>query len=548
MKNHIYITGHKNPDTDSICSVLGYAEFKNKTGNVPAIPYRLGDINRETQFILDYFNVEPPKLLRTVRAQVSDLNIDKVAPVSPDISLKMAWSIMKKSGVRTLPVVDSDEKLCGIASVSNIATSYMDIWDNNIIAKSGTKIDNIIETLSATAEYICKDTPLNGKIIVAAMQPDSVDSIVEAGDLAICGDREDAQALVIERKVSLLIVSGGHKPSEEILSLAKENSCSVIVTPYDTFTTSKLLTQSIPLGYVMTTDNLVSFRTDDFVEEVKDKMLESRYRSYPVLDEDGKVVGAISRYHLIQKHKKKVILCDHNEKAQSVDGLEDAEVLEIIDHHRIADIETGLPIYFRNEPVGSTSTIVANIFFEHGIRPSKKIAGILCGAIISDTLLLKSPTSTPVDEFTLKRLAQIADINTEEFAKEMFNAGTNLEGKSPEEIFFTDFKTFTLNSFKVGVSQISTFYLDTFEPIKEDVIELMEREAQEKGYDLILLMVTEIINASSELIVVGDYSHLASEAFNVTFENKSVYIPGLVSRKKQIIPPLTKAINNAQVK
>lgn len=545
MNNHTYIFGHKNPDTDSVCSSIAYAEFKNKTSDIPAIPYRLGDINRETAFILDYFNVETPELLETVKTQVNDLNIDKIAPVSPDISIKTAWNIMKKNKIKMLPIVDSNELLCGVASVSNITKSYMDIWDNTIISKSNTSIENIMDTLNGNSDYVSsKNRNYEGKILVAAMHPDSIEDILEPGDIVLCGNREDSQRIVVEKGAALLIITGGHDASEEILAVAKKHHCSVISTPYDTFTASRLITQSIPLGYVMSKRKMVSFKTDDFVDEIKDIMLETRYRSYPVVDNDNKVVGAISRYHLISKNKKKVILLDHNEKQQSVHGLEDAEICEIIDHHRIADVETGLPIYFRNEPVGSTSTIVGSIFFENGIRPSKQVAGLLSAAIISDTLLLKSPTSTRVDEHILKRLADIARIDIDAFAKEMFKAGTSLEGKTADEIFYQDFKTFTLNSLKIGVSQISTLYLEGFEPLKDDVITLMETVAKNENYDLILLMVTDILNTGSEFIGVGEYKDLVGKAFDVSLQERSTYVPGIVSRKKQVIPPLTKAITD----
>ncbi len=545
MNNHLYIFGHKNPDTDSVCSAIAYAEFKNKTGELPAVAYRLGEINRETKFILDHFGVEQPPLLETVKTQVDDLNIDKIAPVAPDISIKTAWNLMKKNRIKMLPIVDNNELLCGVTSVSNITTSYMDIWDNTILSKSKTKIENIIDTLNAHPEYILEENgKYEGKIIVAAMHPDNIKEILENGDIVICGNREDSQRFVIEKGASLLIITGGHTASAAILTSARKHGCSILTTPYDTFTASRLITQSIPIEYVMTKKNIISFKTDDFVEEIKDIMLETRYRSYPVLNNENRVIGAISRYHLISKNKKKVILLDHNEKQQSVHGLEDAEITEIIDHHRIADIETGLPIYFRNEPVGSTSTIIGSIFFENGIRPSKKVAGILSAAIISDTLLLKSPTSTPVDELVLKRLAQIADMNIESFAKKMFKAGTSLEGKSAEDIFYQDFKTFTLNSLKVGVSQVSTLYLEGFEPQKNAVIDLMNSLAQSDNYDLIILMVTDILNTGSEFIGVGEYKDLIGKAFEVSLKDHSVYIPGIVSRKKQVIPPITKAITD----
>ncbi|MBU3176384.1 putative manganese-dependent inorganic diphosphatase [Clostridium estertheticum] len=544
MKNIVYITGHKNPDTDSICSAIAYSEFKNKTGKLTAVPIRLGETNSETKFILKYFSVAEPELITTVKTQISDLDIDVVAPISPDISLKMAWSIMKKKNVKTLPVIDENDQLAGVASVSNLASNYLDIWDNSILAKSNTPLENILDTLSAKCLYK-PETPfkITGKIIVAAMHPDSTKTVIEAGDIGICGDRDDSQCLLINSKASLVIITGDHAPTAEVVELAKTNGCTIVLTPYDTFTASRLITQSIPIDYVMTRKNLVTFNTEDFIDEIKYTMIETRYRSYPVLDENNKVVGSISRFHLISENKKKVILVDHNEKTQSVLGLEDAEILEIIDHHRIADVQTGQPIYFRNEPVGSTSTIVATIFFENGIRPSKSVAGILCAAIISDTLLLKSPTSTIVDELTLKRLAQIADLNIEEFAKEMFKAGTSLEGKTAEEIFYQDFKIFTLSGFKVGVSQVGTMYIEGFDAIKDDMIELMNKKATENGFNLIILMLTDILNGGSVLIAAGEHKDIVSKAFNVNLTDSGVYIPGLVSRKKQVIPPITVALS-----
>ena len=544
MKNIIYITGHRNPDTDSICAAISYAEFKNKTGKIPAIPIRLGEVNSETQFILNYFNVDKPDLVTTVRTQISDLDIDIIAPISPDISLKMAWSIMKKYNIKTLPVIDENGRLAGVVSVSNLASNYLDVWDNSILAKSDTTLENILDTLAATCLYKA-DEPfkIKGKIIVAAMHPESTKAVIEAGDIAICGDREDSQNLLISSKISLIVITGNHSPTDVILELAKTNGCTIVLTPFDTFTASRLITQSIPIHYVMTRKNIVSFNTEDFIEDIKHIMTETRYRSYPVIDENSKVIGSISRFHLISENRKKVILVDHNEKAQSVLGLEDSDILEIIDHHRIADVQTGQPIYFRNEPVGSTSTIVASIFFENGIRPSKSTAGLLCAAIISDTLLLKSPTSTMVDKLTLKRLSQIANLNVEEFAKEMFKAGTSLEGKTAEEIFYQDFKTFTLSNYKVGVSQVGTMYIEGFDPLKEDMISLMNKLAKENGFSLIILMLTDILNGGSVLIASGEHRDIISKSFNVTLDDTGVYIPGLVSRKKQVIPPITVALS-----
>ncbi len=543
MVNKVYITGHRNPDSDSICAAIAYSEFKNKTQRINAIPIRLGEISRETQFILDYFGVQPPQLVQTVKPQIIDLKIDTVAPIASDISLKMAWSIMKQKNIKTLPVIYPNEKLAGIVSVSNLAASYLDIWDNYVLAKSKTSLSNILETLSAKIVYLSDENlELKGKVVVSMMEPNDR-NLIEAEDICICGDRELVQEFVLDCNARLMIITNNTNPSEKIIDLAKKKGCTIITTPYDSFTAARLIPQSIPIEYVMTKNNLITFSTSDFIEEIKDIMLETRYRSYPVLDEDGSVVGSISRYHLITQQRKKVILVDHNEKTQSVDGLEDADILEIIDHHRIGDIQTGQPIYFRNEPVGSTSTIVANIFFENGIRPSKKVAGLLCGAIISDTLLLKSPTATIVDEIILKRLAEIASIDIEKFAQEMFKAGTSLEGKSSKELLYQDFKIFNMGNFKVGVGQITTTYMDGFTPLINDLKTVMNEKANQGKFDLIILMVTDIFKSSSLFIVCGEHKEVFSRAFNIKLNNGTAYIDQVVSRKKQVIPPLTEVIN-----
>ena len=542
MNDILYITGHKNPDTDSICASLAYAEFKNKTGT-PAVPIRLGELNRESQFILNYFGVEAPMYVETMKTQISDLNIDNIAPVSPDISLRKAWEIIRKNNIKTLPVTDIDNKLVGIASLSDLTNIFTDVWDGNLLSKSKTSIENILDTLSAKIIYSSSESPTyKGKILVAAMEPEAALDIIEEGDIVICGNREDTQEAIIKGKASMMIVTGNFQVSEKIIEKAKAVDFCIISTPYDTYTTSRLITQSIPISYVMGKENLIKFRTDDLVDDIKDIMLKTRYRSYPVVDNNNHVVGSISRYHLISANKKKLILLDHNEKTQSVDGIEDAVILEIIDHHRIADIQTGLPIYFRNEPVGSTSTIIASIFFENGIRPSKKTAGILAAAIISDTLLFKSPTSTNIDKLMLKRLTEIVDLDVNKFAEDMFRAGTSLKGKTVEKIFHQDFKIFTLGDFKVGVSQVGTMDIEGFEAIRTQMFELMTKKAAENQFNVLILMLTDILKDGSEILVAGENKDIVAKTFNTTLENDSVYLPGILSRKKQVIPPLTNAI------
>ena len=416
----------------------------------------------------------------------------------------------------------------------------MDIWDNYIIGKSSTSFENIVDTLSGKAIYHSKETTkFGGKILVAAMEPESMSKIMEQGDIVICGNREDTQNAIIHNKASLMIVTGNHEVSQSIIEKAAEAGCSIINTPYDSFSAARIIIQSIPVRYVMTKDEIISFKNTDYVEDVKEVMAKTRFRSYPILDNNNEIVGTISRYHLISQINKKVILVDHNEIAQSVDGLEDAEIIEVIDHHRIADIQTGNPIYFRNEPVGCTSSIIGSMFFENGILPSKQTAGLLCSAIISDTLLFKSPTSTNFDRVILNRLAKIADINVEEYAQEMFKAGTSLAGRSVDEIFNTDFKPFTLGNYKIGVAQVSTMDLAGFSPMRNEMLAYMNNKCEAGKYDLIILLLTDIVQNGSEVLAVGEKTEFVNVAFNVTLENNSAYVPNLLSRKKQVIPPLT---------
>lgn len=544
MRNTVYITGHRNPDSDSICAALAYAEYKNKTDENHYIPVRLGEINRETYFILAYFGVEQPQFIENVRLQVSDLNIDKIAPISSDITLKMAWNIMKMNNIKSLPVVDETETLNGVVSVSNVTESYMDVWDNMILGKSQVTVNNLLDTLTAETIYLDKKRRhFYGKIYSLSSTPDNLKKVIEEGDIILTGDRKEFLDVALENKASLIIITSSGKMEEEQIAKAKENNVTVITTPYDTYTASRLISQAVPVSYVMSNDDIIYFSSDDFIGDIQNTMAETRFRSYPVVSEENKVIGTISRFHLISGEKKRVILVDHNEKNQSVEGLGEAEILEIIDHHRVADVATSSPIFFRNEPVGSTSTIVANIFFENGIRPSKKTAGLLAAAIISDTLLFKSPTSTNVDRVVLDRLAKIANLDVEDFALEMFKYGTSLAGKTPEEILKQDFKVFTYDEKKMGVSQVYTMDNETLDDLKEPIIKAMEEMTKSNKFDLQVLIVTDIYKEGSEIIAVGKQKDLINKAFDVHMENDSVYIPGILSRKKQVIPPISAVIN-----
>ncbi|MBR7077513.1 MAG: putative manganese-dependent inorganic diphosphatase, partial [Clostridia bacterium] len=428
----IYIFGHRHPDTDSICSSIAYADLKRKLG-IDAEARRLGEINKETAFILDYFKLPVPPILETVKTQVCDLKIDRAEKLSPNTTIKKAWNIMERSETKTLPVVDDNEKLIGIVSMSDITEKYMDAFNYNAVSAYGTKLENILETVNAdVAAGDSEHFEAKGKVIVAAGRAENIKEYAEPGDIVIAGDREDVLLEAIRIGAGCIIVTCAHTPPERVLKAANESGTVIVTTALDTYTTVRLINQSIPVGSIMcrNTDknHIVSFHIDDYVENIRDQMGKNRFRSYPVLDSEDHVCGFISRFHLISQRKKRVILVDHNEKSQTCPGIEEAEVLEIIDHHKLGDLTTTAPILFKNEPLGSTATIIANMYADLGRRPSPQIAGILCAAIISDTLKFESPTCTDFDRRTAERLAQICGIDIEEFSAKMFTAGSELKG------------------------------------------------------------------------------------------------------------------------
>ncbi|MGH2331614.1 putative manganese-dependent inorganic diphosphatase [Thermoanaerobacter mathranii] len=534
----VYVSGHKNPDTDSICSAIAYAYLKRMSEGINAIPVRLGPINRETKFVLDYFGVEEPIFIENVYTQVQDIKFDKPLVFKENTSMFEAWNTMMEKNIRTIVVVDEENKLMGIATVGDLAKAYLS--SSHELSKYKIPIDNILATLKGeeTLRYV---DYLEGDILVAAMSKENVLKRIKKGDILIVGDRDDIQQAAILQGIKALIITGNNKVSEKILELAKQYKVTIIKVVPDTFDTVKLLNQSIPLSYVIKKEDLMTFRISDYIDDVKEVMLKYRYRNFPIVDEEGKVVGLLARRHILDYERKNVIMVDHNEFSQAVEGIEQARILEIIDHHRIGTIETEQPILFRNHPVGSTATIINRLFEEKGLIPEPKIAGIMCAAILSDTLVFKSPTCTPEDVRAAKKLAEIANIDINEFGPEMFKAGTSLEGKTVEEIFYTDFKEFTINNYKIGIGQVNT--LTDAGELKQQLINFMEKVKKDKDYDILLLMLTDIINEGSEILFVGNNKELLQRAFNVEIKNNSFYLPYVISRKKQVLPPLVKAIN-----
>ena len=542
-KEKIYVIGHKNPDTDSICSAIAYADLRQKvTGQVHEAK-RAGHVNDETAYVLERFGVEAPKLLTDVRLQVRDLDIHEMPGLKPNASIRDTWERMRQEQAKTLPIVKDDE-LVGVVSTGDIAKSYMDVYDSEILSKARTQYRNIVKTLDGTMitgnehGYF-----MRGKVAIGASSPNLMEEFIEKDDLVILGDLEEAQACAVNIDASCMVICKDAEVSPKLIQKAKEQSIVIIQTPYDTFTTARLINQSIPVKFYMTSGPLTMFRMNDYVDDIKDIMAKKRFRDFPILDRHGRFKGFISRRRFLGASKKKVILVDHNERSQAVDGIEEAEIIEIIDHHRLGDIETVSPITFRNQPVGCTATIIDQMYEENEIEVPREIAGLLCGAIISDTLLFRSPTCTPLDERTAKKLAKISDIDLEQMAQEMFNAGSNLKGKSAEDICFQDFKQFTVNDTIFGVGQITSMSKEELAAIRDMMTEHLPKVLEAHNLNMIYFMLTDILAESTELLCVGTGARgIALSAFDLPDNAKSLILKGVVSRKKQLIPVLVETM------
>ena len=542
------VIGHRNPDTDSICSAICYANLKQAVTGEEYMPARAGHVNGETQFVLDYFGAEEPQLVEDVRTQVRDIEIRKTKGVADNISLKRAWNIMQENNVVTIPSVREDGTLEGLITVGDITKTYMNIYDSSILSKANTQYSNIIETLEA--ELIIGSTEAyfdQGKVLIAAANPDLMEFYIEPHDLVILGNRYESQLCAIEMGADCIIVCEGAAVSMTIKKIAQERGCTIIATTYDTYTAARLINQSMPISYFMTREHLITFNSDDYIDEIREVMASKRHRDFPILDKDGYYLGMISRRNLLGAKGKQVILVDHNEKNQAVAGIENAEILEIIDHHRLGTIQTMSPVFFRNQPLGCTATIIYQMYQEAGIKVEPKIAGLLCSAIVSDTLLFRSPTCTPVDEMAARALADIAGIDIEKYAMEMFSAGSNLKDKSDEEIFYQDFKRFTSGKVTIGVGQITSLNGGELDKLKGRMEAFMEKALENNGLDMIFFMLTNILTETTELICEGQGAlQLAGKAFHQDIElleeeglKKPVLrLPGVVSRKKQLIPEL----------
>ena len=539
-KNQIYVIGHKNPDTDSICSAIAYAYLKNQTDDGEFVPKRAGSISTETQYVLNRFQMETPGYVPNVKTKVSDMEIRHTEGVKKSISLKNAWTILNETKGTTLPIVTDDNMLEGLISIGDIARSYMAVIDSAILSKAHTQYKNILETLDGTL-YVGDEEAYfdKGKVVVAASSPEVMESYIEPNDMVILGNRYETQLCAIEMNAGCIILCGDAKVTKTIQILGREKNCTIIATPYDTYTVAHLINQSMPISYFMKAEDLILFHEDDFTDDIKDIMASKRHRDFPILDKKEQYVGTISRRNLLGIKKRRLILVDHNEATQAVDHIEDAQILEIIDHHRLGSLETVMPVFFRNQPVGCTATIIYQMFVEKGIEIPSHIAGLLCAAIISDTLLFRSPTCTSVDCDAARYLAQLAGIDCEKFALEMFEAGSNMKSKTAEQIFFQDFKVYEVENMSVGVAQISCMAKTDLDIAKSKLKEYLKKARKEQGLNMLFFMLTDIMIETTELLCEGDGAErTAKEAFGVEVEEGSVILPNVISRKKQLIPSL----------
>ena len=550
-KRRTIVIGHKNPDTDSICSAICYAALKSKITGNEYVAGRAGHVNEETQYVLNYFHVEAPQLIESVKTQVKDIEIRATKGVDRNISLKKAWNLMQDAHVVTLPAVSEKGVLEGLITVGDITKSYMNVLDSSILSKAHTQYKNILETLEGAMVVGDENDYFDqGKVLIAAANPDMMEYYISEHDLVILGNRYESQLCAIEMEADCIIVCEGAAVSMTIRKLAQEHGCTVMTTPYDAYTAARLINQSMPIGHFMKTEDLITFEDSDCIDDVKEVMASKRHRDFPVLDKDGKYLGMISRRNLRGAKGKQIILVDHNEKNQAVDGLENADIQEIIDHHKLGTVETISPVFFRNQPVGCTATIVYQMYHENNVEIDKATAGMLCSAIISDTLLFRSPTCTPIDKMAATELARIAEIDMDRYAADMFSAGSNLRGKSNDEIFYQDFKLFNSGKTSYGVGQISSLNADELVELKERLLPFLKKPHEEHGVDMIFFMLTNILTESTSLLCEGEGAEaLIRAAFHMEEagaddEANVVELPGVVSRKKQLIPSIMIACEN----
>ncbi|MEE1242854.1 putative manganese-dependent inorganic diphosphatase [Frisingicoccus sp.] len=541
----VYVIGHKHPDTDSICSAIAYAYLRKKVTGINYVPVRAGKINAETAFVLDRFGTEVPMYMEDVRTQVKDVQISPAYSGHADMSVRQAWQKLQEEKISTLTIVDKNEKLLGLITKGDIAKTYMGVYDSTVLSENRTPYKNILETLNG--EMLVGDpngVVEKGKVLIAAANPDLMEEYIEDGDMVMLGDRYESQLCAIEMNAGCLIISMNTQPNDTILKLAKEHNCTIIRTPYDTFIAARLLNQSMTVGHFMVED-MKTFKREDFIEDVKNIMANNRHRAFPVVDNKGKVLGMFTRHNLIDLDKKKVALVDHNEIGQAVGGITDCEIVEIVDHHKLGYVQSIRPVYFRCQPVGCTATIIYQMYRENKIEIPANMAGLMCSAILSDTLMYRSPTCTPLDRMAAEALAKIAGIEVEDYAMQMFEAGSDLNSKSDADIFYQDFKKFSAGNTQFGVGQITSLDARALKKIRTRLANMVTKAKAEHGLDMIFFMLTNILDESTLVLCSDDQAlEVACRCFGVS-EVKygdSIFVANMVSRKKQFIPKMVGAL------
>ncbi len=551
-KRTVCVIGHKNPDTDSICSAIAYAYLKNQIDEEHNyVPCRSGQPNAETNYVLEHFGVEYPLFLDNIGTRVKDMEIREVPGVQRDISVQAAYKKMRDLNVVTLPITDEEQHLTGLITINDIAKSYMEEQRSDIVSAAKTPYKNILKTLSTpeqAAEMIVGDETAcfeKGKVVIAAANPDVMEEYIDEHDMVILGNRYEGQLCAIEMNAGCIVVCLGAPVSRTIRRMAEENGCSIIVTPLDTYAVARLINQSMPVSQFMKAENLITFRRIDYIDEIREIMSKKRHRDFPIIGKDGEYIGMISRRNLLGVRKRSVILVDHNEVSQSVDNVENADILEILDHHRLGSLETMNPVYFRNEPVGCTATIVWQIYHENQVEIPKQMAGLLLSAILSDTLMFRSPTCTFIDRKAAEELAEIAEVNIESYASDMFRAGSDLSGRTTEEIFYQDFKTFEIGDRKMGIGQVSSMSNEELNGIRERLSQYIEKRSGEQEYDVIIFMLTSILDESTVMLCYGEnIEELVEDAYpGSKVVDHAAVLPNVISRKKQVVPALIAAVN-----
>ena len=537
MQQYVYIVGHKNPDTDSICSALAYAELKQRLG-VHAIPCRLGPLNEETKYVLKRFGLENPLLLKDARSQLRDIDIDEPTLISTKTSLKEAWDVLFKARNKSLFVLDEQQKLTGIVSTSNLASPRM--MSDELMQKlmKTASLSALAKTINGEIDYEPKNFKTNGKVFIVTLNDGTKFEENFKHSITILSDGNRKQRQLLEMGTRCMIITCNEQISPDNLELARKQDCAVIRTPWDTMKVAKVINEAFPVESLMSR-NPITFQDDEYVDDVAKKMANTRYRSYPVLEIEGKAVGAVSRYHLLNYRRKKFILVDHSAKNQAINNIEDAEIEEIIDHHHIGNIETSYPIFYRNQRCGCTCTIIAQLYKENGITPSAQMAGIMMSAIISDTLHFKSATTTQLDKDIAYGLAEIAGVDLDHYADEMLSASVALKESTPTQILNRDLKTYDMGKYKIAIGQTNYKNIEDIQAILPAFRQQLEKEQTTKQFDLMVMMFSHIMAEGTMFVYSGPLSYVMNEIIDTKFDDHSGYDHDIISRKQQLMPKLS---------